>query len=1108
MDKNDIQGNIVAGFNTRFETMVTLAFRPDTDRVAAAQWIGSLAPRVTTVDEVQNLREPMKDHPQDVLPWIAAAISKRVIDAVLPSVMLDDINFNAGLQVRKSAIGDETNPDDWVVGGPNNVVDLLLIIASNDSAAVEAAADDLVQQALGAGFEMTYRETGVRLPGEIEHFGFRDGISQPEIAGYRTSSGFPAGDYVFGYPTSPGIPKGNQRDPVGFTRNGSLLVFLRLEQNVSAFQEFFEIEAARLSPQWPGLTAGHLAALVVGRWPSGALASVAVSSDPGLGSADDNSFNFSDDREGLRCPLGAHIRKVNPRQGSRDVVDVPRIIRRGIPFGPLQVSDKNAKRGLLFVAYQASLKQQFVFLSGSWMNRPDRPTSGSGFDMLVGRASGSRSMPIKGPAGEVVVTFNQQHWINPTGGAYLFAPGRTALTMLAKPLVPNPLAAAEPAFAALTNASQSKEEGIETPFERDGCLTTLRVGLVQKIEKADWPLTRLTPKGAAALPALRDLRHLDLAGQHFPTQILGEDGVQVLYASPGIERLSVHGAAVPGDILTTALAQLPLLSSLDLRGLDLADDDVATILLAHPTLASLSLGATTEERGPHRFHSGRLSDGILQQLGTMRSLRLLSIRGLPLDDDALLAVSGVLTNLEEFDGGETNLGDATLACLAPPARLRRLLLDRTGVTDQGISALAESAHLRDLDISRTSVTGQAVELLIAGTRIVRLAAAGIRIFDDSLQSISKAEWLKELDLGGTGIGDATVTEIARLPLLEKLSIASTDVTSRGLIALATSSLLNLNAEGIPADADALVVLSKMRRLRSLKLTLTSSDWSSLGFYEGRLALASPTPQLGNAPSGLDELRLLSPLTPSFCHELSRLKRLETLSVEGGAEHFTAMADDGFSSLRNVVAESAGLNDTGLDLLGRLPNVEALFISGNSVSAALVRLSSQHLHTLELRDTDVDDRAIEALSNLPRLHCLDLPGTRVTSDGIAELVSAARNLQSLSLDGYQLSTALVNSIADSSSIVEIYLYGPVVTDEVLVRVKPLLRLRELNLYGTSITDNAAQTLISLCGLRTLRVIDAAISDDFAALIRSKRPDIQLHIGFERFPARAISLRTFF
>lgn len=126
METNDIQGNVVAGFNTRFQLFVALAFRPNADRFKASQWIGSLSPRLTTVDDVRVSREAMKDPTRGLEPWLAVAVSRNVIDAIHPSVVLDDIDFNLGMVRRKTAIGDETPPMDWVVGGPSTPVDALL----------------------------------------------------------------------------------------------------------------------------------------------------------------------------------------------------------------------------------------------------------------------------------------------------------------------------------------------------------------------------------------------------------------------------------------------------------------------------------------------------------------------------------------------------------------------------------------------------------------------------------------------------------------------------------------------------------------------------------------------------------------------------------------------------------------------------------------------------------------------------------------------------------------------------------------------------------------------------------------------------------------------
>jgi deferrochelatase/peroxidase EfeB len=95
-------------------------------------------------------------------------LSRRVIDAVHPSVMLDD---NLGMARRKPAIGDETLPSDWVGGSPSKPVDALLIIASNDSAPVEAMADDLTQQAAATGARC--RLPGVRCTAAERNRAFR-----------------------------------------------------------------------------------------------------------------------------------------------------------------------------------------------------------------------------------------------------------------------------------------------------------------------------------------------------------------------------------------------------------------------------------------------------------------------------------------------------------------------------------------------------------------------------------------------------------------------------------------------------------------------------------------------------------------------------------------------------------------------------------------------------------------------------------------------------------------------------------------------------------------------------------------------------------------------
>jgi Dyp-type peroxidase family len=436
LELDDIQGNVLAGFNTCVEVLLGLSADLSlTSEVAT--WLASLSSEVTSVAEVRRDRDaakaPMRGEGPPIT-WLCVAIGPDLMRTVRPDVVFADLGFHQGFQARsRRVLEDRSDPTTWKVGGPANRPDVLLIVASNEESAAEERAEHLLASASAAGLACTYRETARRIQ-DLEHFGFRDGISQPKVRSSDVGGNHPPGHFVFGYERRNGessyLPaSGNAL----FLRNGSYLVFRRLAQDVGKFQEFCRSKAFEIQNAFPGITGEWLAALLVGRWPGGTLATMQSGSDPGR-QPDDDAFDLTDDMLGAKCPLGAHIRKVNPRRGFRDVVDERRIMRRGIPFGPAYADEPDAERGLAFFSFQTSIKDQLEFLTADWMNSPGRPHATCGHDLLVGRARGPRALKLKAPGGDIEIRHEGEQWITPTGGGYFFAPGRAALARIADPV--------------------------------------------------------------------------------------------------------------------------------------------------------------------------------------------------------------------------------------------------------------------------------------------------------------------------------------------------------------------------------------------------------------------------------------------------------------------------------------------------------------------------------------------------------------------------------------------------------------------------------------------------------------------------------------------------
>ncbi|HKY29241.1 MAG TPA: Dyp-type peroxidase [Pyrinomonadaceae bacterium] len=391
----NIQGNTIPGFNKDHQHFLFFRIR---DVRRAKLWLRWIAPLISSMEEVltwvrafRALRKRLGAEPPTCATWVNIAFSSRAIELLTSkadAAAFGDQSFRQGLAARSTYLGDPSNTKHpghrhkWVVGGPKNEADILVIVAADDSEDLVALVNTIKARASASNLRLVFEQRGDNLPGALrghEHFGFKDGVSQPGVRGKVSAA---PGDFItpryidhtdarariFAKPGQLllwpgqfllGEPRQNPEHPFNsapaapaappapappnypaWAALGSYLVCRRLRQDVPAFWKFAVAAASVV-----GLSAEKFASMLVGRWPSGApIMRVPGADDPLLAGDEwaNNHFIFNDstrpsvlrpipgyggdpfpqavqDMLGNVCPHFAHIRKTNPRDISTDL---------------------------------------------------------------------------------------------------------------------------------------------------------------------------------------------------------------------------------------------------------------------------------------------------------------------------------------------------------------------------------------------------------------------------------------------------------------------------------------------------------------------------------------------------------------------------------------------------------------------------------------------------------------------------------------------------------------------------------------------------------------------------------------------------------------------
>jgi deferrochelatase/peroxidase EfeB len=479
LDLADIQGFILRGYRMPMvrHFLLTVGVAAEARKLLGRLVNGDEAdaPQITTAEDWHVGFEPGPgDNPAEAprrkpdyclnvgITWpgmIALELKDRV-----PTMSFKSFGaFLAGAAQRAPLVGDTgpSAPQNWIDAFKTEGGHVMVTLHALSPEAMAAYSERL--SALFAernAFREIWRTDGMALmemkdgkciPTFRVHFGYTDGISMTTIRDgperYHPDHQQPCEPWLF-------VLRDDAEnyllpEPRELSLNGSFAVFKMIETDVVGFENFLQSNKDKIDPEL-------LAAKICGRWRNGVPLALSPDTDSPAGGMTPEQMNDyeyvnadgSGDPKGIRCPVGAHMRRINPRGqpvtgqghpgGSNNT---HRIIRRGMPYGPTYDPTQpydGIERGLLGYFINSSIENQYEFVLKQWVN--DSEFAGAvrlnpkAKDPMIGTQNPAESIfviPQANGAPPIKIT-GFSSFVTTKAAAYCFLPSITAIKFISQ----------------------------------------------------------------------------------------------------------------------------------------------------------------------------------------------------------------------------------------------------------------------------------------------------------------------------------------------------------------------------------------------------------------------------------------------------------------------------------------------------------------------------------------------------------------------------------------------------------------------------------------------------------------------------------------------------
>ena len=407
IDRRNVQGLIFQSYNY---PLVGHFFFQFPSGVAARDFLKEWAPHVTN-GEVDLAAKP--DPLLNIaLSWSGLKKTGAIDDreGVTPAERAFPGDFRNPPNAKAMRDMGPSAPAHWWKGRfASEDVDVVLLsyCQSAPSLAQQTAAIRASANRFGLG-ELTPTSDGEPLTGNLApqgilHFGYRDGISQPQINWADEPGQAHLVDFrhfLLGYGDNhiESIPDQKPWDTI--VRDGCYLVLRWIYQDVAKFNKYLRERSSGLWPDMPANDAQELlAAKLMGRWRNGTpLVLFPDAPEADRANFMRNDFSYAMDPNGERCPFSAHIRvanrrddELNDRNKSMFTPGKPRVLRRGTSYGPHLdgEEDDGVDRGVIGIFLCTNFEAQ-IFVLLRWINETNfnaKVTDTHGQDPLFGNRS-------------------------------------------------------------------------------------------------------------------------------------------------------------------------------------------------------------------------------------------------------------------------------------------------------------------------------------------------------------------------------------------------------------------------------------------------------------------------------------------------------------------------------------------------------------------------------------------------------------------------------------------------------------------------------------------------------------------------------------------------